>query len=340
MVSNLLLASVPASIPSPSTGTLQIGPLYLHAYGLIMVLAMALSAWVTYVRYGRRGGPKDLVYEVVLWAIPLGIVGARTWHVLTHPWDYFGADNNPVTVLYIWQGGMAIFGGILFGALGAFIAVKRGGQRLGPLADSLAPGLLLAQALGRWGNYFNQELYGSATTLPWGLEIDAQHLPDGYAEGTLFHPTFLYECLANLIFAGLLIWLDRKVRFKSGQVFALYLVCYGLTRICMEYLRLDVSGTFLGIRTNAWAAIGCVLLGLIVFVVAGKLGQPSQVSASEHAEYLRRHPGAGKTEAGEGQSTAINADGDRNDSEDSPAPVDPNLGRGVETDVENAIDRT
>lgn len=279
-----------AAIPSPETSSWYIGSLAIHAYGIIIVAAMVLAACVAYIRYGRRGGASDLVYEIALWAIPLGLVGGRLWHVFTHPSDYFGEGKNPLTVLYIWQGGMAIFGAVLFGALGAYIAIRRNGQRLGPFADALAPGLMLAQALGRWGNYFNQELFGSATSLPWGLEISDLHLPAGYESGTLFHPTFLYECLWNVIFACLLMWIDRKIKFKAGQVFALYLVFYGLVRFLLEFLRLDVSGQFLGLRTNQWAALACLLLGLVAFVVLGKLGRSTRVSLSDCAEYYRRHP--------------------------------------------------
>lgn len=279
-----------AAIPSPETSSWHIGSLTIHAYGIIVVAAMVLAAWITYVRYGRRGGATDLVYEIALWAIPLGLVGGRLWHVFTHPSDYFGEDKNPLAVLYIWRGGMAIFGAVLFGAFGVYIAIRRNGQRLGPFADALAPGLMMAQALGRWGNYFNQELFGSATNLPWGLEISDLHLPAGYESGTLFHPTFLYECLWNVIFACLLMWIDRKVKFKAGQVFSLYLVSYGLVRFLLEFLRLDVSGQFWGLRTNQWAALDCLLLGLVAFVLLGKLGRSTRVSLPDCAEYYRRHP--------------------------------------------------
>ncbi|MCI6412008.1 prolipoprotein diacylglyceryl transferase family protein, partial [Schaalia hyovaginalis] len=181
-----------ASIPSPDRGVWYIGPLPLRAYGLIIVTGMILAVWWTAKRYGKRGGDPELLYDVAMWAIPMGIVGARLYHVVTTPENYFASPESMLRILKIWEGGLAIWGGVFFGALGAWIAVRRAGRRLGPVADSLAPALIMAQGIGRWGNYFNQELFGSPTTLPWGLEIDDAHLPAGYASGTLFHPTFLY----------------------------------------------------------------------------------------------------------------------------------------------------
>ena len=278
------------SIPSPSSSSWQLGSLALHFYGLIVVLGMILAAWITVVRYKNRGGPKDAIFDVVIWAIPLGIVGGRLWHVLPHWDDYFGDGKNPLSVFYIWEGGMAIFGAISLGAAGAYLALRRQRLRLGPLADSLAPGLLVAQALGRWGNYFNQELFGSSTTLPWGLEIDAQNLPAGYAEGTLFHPTFLYESGWNLVTAIVLLVLDRRLQFRSGQVFSLYLVSYGLIRFLTEFLRLDESGVFGVIRTNQVVALLCIIGGIVSFLVCGKLGRPTIVHVAECARYYQRHP--------------------------------------------------
>ena len=181
----------------------------------------------------------------------------------------------------IWRGGLGIWGGVAFGALGVYIAVKRAGVRLGPIADSLAPALLIAQAIGRWGNWFNQELFGAPTTLPWGLQIDAAHMPAGYPAGTLFHPTFLYECLWNLACAALIVWLDRRHRFAGGQVFGLYLMAYTAGRCWIEMLRIDDAHRVLGLRLNVWTSLLVFALGLLVFVVAGRLGRSTRVFADD-----------------------------------------------------------
>ena len=219
-------ALIAAGIPSPSQGVWYLGPIPLRAYGIIIAAGMIIGVWWTARRYRDRGGNPDTLYDAALWAIPLGVVGARIYHVITSPDAYFGPGGDPMLAFQIWRGGLGIWGGVAFGALGVYIAVKRAGVRLGPIADSLAPALLIAQAIGRWGNWFNQELFGAPTTMPWGLQIDAAHMPAGYPAGTLFHPTFLYECLWNLAAAALIVWLDRRHRFAGGQVFGLYLLAY------------------------------------------------------------------------------------------------------------------
>lgn len=270
-----------ASLPSPPQGVWYLGPIPLRAYGIIIVTGMILALWWTGKRYARRGGDPELMYDIALWAIPLGIIGARLYHVVTTPYGYFSPGSDPWAILRIWEGGLAIWGGVTFGALGVFIAVKRKGQRLGPIADSVAPALIMAQGIGRWGNYFNQELFGSATTLPWGLEIDDRHLPAGYASGTLFHPTFLYESIWNLTMAALIAWADRRFRFKSGQVFSLYLIAYPIGRIWMETMRLDEARSFLGIRLNAWTSIAMLVLALVIFVVAARLDRSTCLVGDE-----------------------------------------------------------
>lgn len=270
-----------ASLPSPPQGVWYLGPIPLRAYGIIIVTGMILALWWTGKRYARRGGDPELMYDIALWAIPLGIIGARLYHVVTTPHGYFSPGSDPWAILRIWEGGLAIWGGVTFGALGVFIAVKRKGQRLGPIADSVAPALIMAQGIGRWGNYFNQELFGSATTLPWGLEIDDRHLPAGYASGTLFHPTFLYESMWNLTMAALIAWADRRFRFKSGQVFSLYLIAYPIGRIWMETMRLDEARSFLGIRLNAWTSIAMLVLALVIFVVAARLDRSTCLVGDE-----------------------------------------------------------
>ncbi len=282
------MSYLPASIPSPSRGVWWLGPIPLRAYGILMVAAMALAIWITHRRYVARGGAGDVVYDTSIWAIAFGVIGGRLYHVATTPKQYFGEGNDPWEFLKIWEGGMAIWGAVGLGAVGAVIGLRIAKQRVGPFADAVAPGLLLAQVLGRWGNYFNQELFGGPTTLPWGLEIDTAHLPADYAEGTLFHPTFLYEGLWNLAMALLLIWLDRRIRFSSGQVMSLYLVMYGVGRFWVEGLRLDEARVFLGLRLNAWTAMAVVILGLVLYYVCGRTAAPTRVLPAEKAAYVLR----------------------------------------------------
>ena len=270
-------ALIAAGIPSPSQGVWYLGPIPLRAYGIIIAAGMIVGVWWTARRYRDRGGNPDTLYDAALWAIPLGVVGARIYHVITSPDAYFGPGGDPMLAFQIWRGGLGIWGGVAFGALGVYIAVKRAGVRLGPIADSLAPALLIAQAIGRWGNWFNQELFGAPTTLPWGLQIDAARMPAGYPAGTLFHPTFLYECLWNLAAAALIVWLDRRHRFAGGQVFGLYLMAYTAGRCWIEMLRIDDAHRVLGLRLNVWTSLLVFALGLLVFVVAGRLGRSTRV---------------------------------------------------------------
>lgn len=306
---NLLATS---GIPSPSTGVWYLGPIPLRAYGIVIAVGMIVGVWWTARRYRARGGDPDVLYDVAMWAIPIGIIGARLYHVVTSPEAYFGPGGDPWLIPQIWRGGLGIWGGVGAGALGAFLAVKRAGVCFGPIADSLAPALLVAQAIGRWGNWFNQELFGGPTTLPWGLQIDAAHLPAGYAPGTLFHPAFLYECLWNLAAAALIVWLDRRRRFAAGQVFGLYLMAYTLGRAWIEMLRIDDAHTLGGLRLNVWTSLLVFAVGAALFVIAGRLGRSSRVEArvgesNEHDE-----------NAGEnGEETAWNEEAQATSSDDA-----------------------
>ncbi|MDO4259358.1 MAG: prolipoprotein diacylglyceryl transferase [Actinomycetaceae bacterium] len=298
---------LPTPLPSPPVGVWYLGPIPLRAYGLLIMTGMLIGVWWTSRRYRTRGGNSDLVFDAALWAIPLGIVGARTWHVLTHLQDYFGPGLDPVSVLYIWEGGIAIMGGITGGVLGCLIAAHRSGQRLGPLADAAAPALLLAQAIGRWGNWFNQELFGAPTTLPWGLEIDDAHLPPGYPSGTLFHPTFLYESLWNLLGVIALVILDKRLKLKAGQLLGVYMMIYAVGRFFIENIRLDEAHVLLGLRINAWVAILLFVAGLALFIFLGKAGQNRNVLPEE----LDAKAGEGDTD-----SEVDLADEDEEDTED------------------------
>ncbi|MFT4110663.1 prolipoprotein diacylglyceryl transferase [Propionicimonas sp.] len=253
-------------IPSPSISSFQIGPLTIHIYALCLITGI-VAAWMLGVRRWRaRGGRTETFETVLLWAIPIGILGARFYHVMTHLGDYFGPGINPWTVFAIWQGGIAIYGAIGFGALAAWVAARKQRIAFAALADALAPGIAIGQAMGRFGNWFNQELYGQPTTLPWGLEIDPAHRAPGYEQYATFHPTFLYESIWNLLVAGVLLWADRRFRLGRGKVFALYVALYGFGRIFTESIRLDYSYDFFGpVRFNAAVAMLICLAGVVLF---------------------------------------------------------------------------
>ncbi|WP_019179195.1 prolipoprotein diacylglyceryl transferase [Microbacterium yannicii] len=262
-------ASVVASIPSPSISYFDLGPLRIHIYALCIITGIIAAVFLTNHRLTKRGAEPWVVIDIALLAVPLAIIVARAYHVVTH-WDfYFGEGANPLSALYIWEGGIAIYGALIGGAVGAWLGCRWTGIRFWTFADALAPGLLLAQAIGRFGNWFNQELFGLPTDVPWGLEIDYPNAawPIGLPEGTLFHPTFLYEVLWNGLGVIFLLWAGRQFRLQWGRLFALYLVWYSAGRIVWESIRIDPSEIFLGIRTNVWAAIAGVVLGLVIFFV-------------------------------------------------------------------------
>ncbi|MFS0703043.1 prolipoprotein diacylglyceryl transferase [Cellulomonas sp. 179-A 9B4 NHS] len=267
----LAAAVVAAGIPSPSQGVWHLGPFPLRAYAFAILLGIAAAVVLTRRRWAARGGDPETVLDITYWAVPFGIVGGRIYHVLSSPDAYFGPGGDPVRALYVWEGGLGIWGAVAFGAVGAWIGCRRHGVRLAPFADALAPGLLVAQAIGRLGNWFNQELFGGPTTLPWGLQIDEAHLPAGFEPGTLFHPTFLYELLWNLAAAALLVWLDRRFRLGHGRVFWLYVAFYTAGRLWIELLRIDPAETVLGLRLNVWTSVVVGLGALIAFVLVGRL---------------------------------------------------------------------
>lgn len=265
-----------AAIPSPSTAVWDLGPIPVRAYALFIVLGIVAACVVAEVRMRRRGAPPYLVLDIAVWAVPLGIVGARIYHVITSPDAYFGKGGHPVEAFEIWHGGLGIWGAIAGGVLGAWIACRQRGVPLMFVADAAAPGLPLAQALGRWGNWFNNELYGRPTSLPWGLRVHAMddHNP-GHAlvmdgkpvlqEG-MFQPTFLYESLWD-VGVAILVWqLDKRYRFGRGRAFALYAMAYTAGRFWVEALRVDTAHHFLGLRLNDWTSLLVFLAALIYFV--------------------------------------------------------------------------
>jgi prolipoprotein diacylglyceryl transferase len=257
-----------ASIPSPDQGVWYLGPFPLRAYALAIILGIVVAVWLGDKRWVARGGRPGQVADIAIWAVPFGLVGGRIYHVLTDYELYFGEGRNPVTALYVWQGGLGIWGAIGFGALGAWIGARQAGVKFLPLIDALAPGVAIAQAIGRWGNYFNQELFGRPTTLPWALEIDPAHRPEGYADVETFHPTFLYEFVWNLGVAGLVIWADRRFRLGYGRAFALYVMGYTAGRAWIEALRIDTvqMSDVLGLRLNVWTSVVLFLAAAAYFV--------------------------------------------------------------------------
>ncbi|MET9398106.1 prolipoprotein diacylglyceryl transferase [Kitasatospora sp. NPDC002965] len=258
-----------AYIPSPSRGVLYIGPVPLRAYAFCIILGVVVAVWLGSKRWVARGGGKHTVGDIAVWAVPFGLVGGRLYHVITDHQLYFGEGKNPWNALKIWEGGLGIWGAIALGAVGAWIGARRRGVPLPAYADAIAPGIALAQALGRWGNWFNQELYGRETTLPWGLEIQ-KTLPGGETVTGIYHPTFLYESLWCVGVAALVIWADRRFTLGHGRAFALYVAGYTVGRFWTEYLRIDDAHHVLGLRLNGWVAVVVFVGAVAYFVIVGK----------------------------------------------------------------------
>jgi prolipoprotein diacylglyceryl transferase len=252
-----------ASIPSPSSGEFSLGPVSIHMYGLMLLLAIAACVWLTGVRWTRRGGDWDLVFRVAVWGVAFGIIGARAYHVATSwsevPDEWWG-------VFAVWEGGLGVWGGIFLGAVAGAGVVHRSGESVAAFLDAAAPGLLLAQAIGRWGNWWNQELFGEPTDRPWGLEIDPERRPVEYFDSETFHPTFLYEFLWNLAMVGVLLLVDRFFRIRPPALFSLYVALYCFGRFWEELLRIDPSHEFGPLRLNAWVSIVLFVLSTGFFV--------------------------------------------------------------------------
>ncbi|MGI8578045.1 MAG: prolipoprotein diacylglyceryl transferase [Nocardioidaceae bacterium] len=274
-----------AYIPSPGVGVWHLGPLPIRAYALCILAGVVVAIWLGNRRWIARGGRPGTVADIAVWAVPFGLVGARVYHVITDPELYFTAGKNPWAAFYIWRGGLGIWGAISLGALGAYIGCRRNGAKFRAVADALAPGIVLAQAIGRWGNWFNQELYGKPTTLPWGLEIDPAHR-GSYQQYSTFQPTFLYESIWDVAVAVLVIWADRRFRLGYGRAFALYVMAYTVGRGWIEYLRIDTANHFLGLRLNDWTSLVVFLAATAYFVIVGRLhpGREPVVQTAPAAE--------------------------------------------------------
>ena len=283
------------SIPSPTVSYIDLGPLRIHFYALFILIGIAVAIWVGSIRFKTRGGQAGLILDIALWAVPFGIVGGRIFHVLTHWNFYFGEGKDLTKIFAVWEGGLAIYGGLLFGALGAYIGARQAGIKFFAYADALVPGLLLAQAVGRWGNYFNNELFGQPTSLPWGLEIQQSNpaYPVGLPAGELFHPVFLYESIWSLLGIAVLLVVEKRFNLQWGKVFAAYLVYYSLGRVFIESIRLDPAYVVLGLRTNVWSAIIGILVGIVLFVYLGRkhtgieqsIFLPAKPSATSDADF-------------------------------------------------------
>ena len=250
----MTLASSLLSIPSPSQGTWWIGPIPIRAYALCILLGIVVAWWLTMKRWVAKGGRTETLEGILTWAILAGIIGARIYHVITDYQLYFGEGRDWWRMFFIWEGGLGIWGAVALGGLAAWWQARKHGVAFSAIADSVAPGLLLAQAIGRLGNWFNQELYGRPTTLPWGLEIDPAHRIAGYENVATYHPTFLYELLWNVAACAVLLWAEKRWSLSRGKVFALYVVMYTVGRFWIEALRIDTVNHIGGFRLNNYTS--------------------------------------------------------------------------------------
>lgn len=264
-----MIHTIIQSIPSPEVNSIEIGPFRIYFYALFILTGIIFALLLAGSRLKARGADSGIALDIAIWAIPFGIIGGRIFHVLTHPRDYFYPGADLLDIFKVWEGGLAIFGAIILGTFGAWIGARQSKVKLLSFLDAVAPGVLLAQAIGRLGNYFNSELFGTPTDLPWGLEIPSSNpaFPLGLPEGTLFHPTFLYEMIWSLSGVVLLLVLDRRLKLRWGKMFGAYLIYYSIGRIWTESLRIDPSEVIAGLRINIWSAIFGIIVGaLLIFI--------------------------------------------------------------------------
>jgi prolipoprotein diacylglyceryl transferase len=279
-----------ASIPSPDNGVIDVGPLPLHAYGLLLAIGVLVAAWIAERRWVARGFDGKTFNDMAIWIVVGGVVGARVYHVIS---DYQLFTDDWLRAFQIWKGGLSIWGVLAGGVIAVIVMTRIKHVETLPLMDCIAPGLLAAQGIGRWGNYFNQELFGGPTDLPWGLEISPANRPAGYLDVATFHPTFLYESLYCLFLLGVILAVERRFRLRKGQMFALYLATYTFGRFFFEHLRVDPANEIAGIRINSWvSAIVCVL-SVAWFVWLGRRG----------SEYPPGTAPADRAAAGTGEET-------------------------------------
>jgi prolipoprotein diacylglyceryl transferase len=274
-----------ALIPSPSSSQISIGPATFHYYALCIIAGISFAIWLGRKRYVANGGLADDVSEAAIWAVPFGIIGGRIYHVISSPQQYFGSGGNPVDALRIWQGGLGIWGAISMGAFGAFLYFRTHKTTLNfsHFLDALAPGVVIAQAIGRVGNWFNQELFGKPTSLPWGLEIDLRNRPTGFENYLTFHPTFMYEAIWCLLVAYILIKLPiffKRIVKNQGDVFALYVCGYTLGRLWIEALRIDDANYVLGLRLNIWVSFIVIASSVVYLIRSNRRGYLSNTQSA------------------------------------------------------------
>ncbi|RAS61379.1 prolipoprotein diacylglyceryl transferase [Lentzea atacamensis] len=329
-----VLNAVLATIPSPDQGVWYLGPLPIRAYALCIIAGIIVAIWWGERRWVARGGIKGEVTDIAVWAVPFGLVGGRLYHVITDNQKYFGPGKNPLAALEIWNGGLGIWGAIALGAVGAWIACRRKGIPLPALADALAPGIVVAQAIGRLGNYFNQELYGGDTTLPWGLEIYRRVTPEGREDALagvaidhtpiqVVHPTFLYELLWNLGVALLIVWADRKFRLGHGRVFALYVAGYTAGRFWIEMMRTDEATLIFGTRVNVFVSALVFIGAVAYFIIARSRGEREDVAALRATAEPEAEPEAGPAAEPASDDVAENQNDDVEEEKNSPESVKP-----------------
>lgn len=261
-----------SAIPSPDVSYIELGPFRVHFYALFILAGIVVALILTESRLRARGAEAGLALDISLWAIPFGILGGRFFHVLTHPDDYFFPGADLLAIFRIWEGGLAIYGALILGSVGAYIGARSAGIKFTAYLDAVAPGVLLAQAIGRWGNYFNNELFGTPTDLPWGLQIPSSNpaYPAGLPDGVLFHPTFLYESIWSLAGVAILLAADRRFNLRWGKMLGLYLVYYSVGRVWVEAIRIDPSEIILGLRINIWSAIFGIAVGIAIIAIQSR----------------------------------------------------------------------
>jgi phosphatidylglycerol---prolipoprotein diacylglyceryl transferase len=279
-------ASALASIPSPPANGVNVGPFRLHVYGLMIALGIAAAVWLAERRWRQIGGAPGAMTSLAIWGVPGGLIGARLYSLATS-WQV-DTGGQAIQAFEIWHGGLGIWGGVIGGVALGLVGARRHRLPFAPLLDAAAPAIPLGQAIGRWGNYFNQELYGRPSHLPWAVRIDH---PAGYPAGTTFQPTFLYESLWNLGVVGVLIWVAPRVRIRRGYLFALYAALYTLGRFWVEYLRIDTAHRFFGLRLNDWASILVFVVAVTLLIWKGRprpgdelVGDPLRSPAGTEAE--------------------------------------------------------
>ncbi|WP_405732199.1 prolipoprotein diacylglyceryl transferase [Streptomyces sp. NBC_01537] len=305
-----------AFIPSPSRGVLYLGPVPLRGYAFCIIIGVFVAVWLGGKRWVARGGQKTTVADIAVWAVPFGLVGGRLYHVITSYELYFGDGKDWVNAFKIWEGGLGIWGAIALGAVGAWIGCRRRGIPLPAWADALAPGIALAQAIGRWGNWFNQELYGRPTDLPWALKIDPAHRPVDSPDLATYHPTFLYESLWCVGVALLVIWADRRFKLGHGRAFAVYVAAYTVGRFWIESMRVDDAHHILGMRLNDWTSI-IVFLGAVAYFVISAKRRPGR---EEVVEPLAAEAAVGDGAEPEEAEPKADADADAADAEPEAEP--------------------